>query len=158
MTAAIPRKIAKAVQLDIQRACNSDTPTDDDFLHWAQAAILHTAGHSELLLRLVDETESAELNEKYRHKSGSTNVLSFPYQPTAEMNLAVWGDLVICAPVVAREAQQQQKPEQAHWAHMLIHGLLHLQGYDHQDQSSADEMEALEIHILARLGFNNPYL
>ncbi|MCU7958747.1 MAG: rRNA maturation RNase YbeY [gamma proteobacterium symbiont of Bathyaustriella thionipta] len=146
------------MQLDIQRVSNSDAPTDDDFINWTQAALLHTKGHSAVLLRLVDEAESAELNKKYRHKPGPTNVLSFPYQPSDEMDLALWGDLVICAPLVATQARQQQKTEQAHWAHLLIHGLLHLQGYDHQDKASAEEMESLEIRILSRLGFNNPYL
>jgi len=149
---------AKPIQLTIQRACNGNTPSDDDFFNWTQAALLHIQGQSELLLRLVDADESAELNEKYRHKSGPTNVLSFPYQPPDKLDLALWGDLVICAPLVATQAQQQQKTEQAHWAHLLIHGLLHLQGYDHQDDASADAMESLEIRILAQLGFNNPYL
>jgi probable rRNA maturation factor len=108
-------------------------------------------------VRIVDEQESAELNEQYRHKQGPTNVLSFPFEcpPGVELNLL--GDLVICAPVVQREAQQQQKQELAHWAHMVVHGTLHLLGYDHLQQDEAEAMENREIRIMEDLGYSDPY-
>jgi len=144
-------------QLDVQRATQANTPSDDAFFGWAQAALINKQNETELLLRLVDEDESAELNSTYRHKPGSTNVLSFPFEAPAGIDFTALGDLVICAPVVKREAQQQKKSEHAHWAHMLVHGMLHLQGHDHQDDDSASRMENLETQILAQLGFNNPY-
>ena len=112
---------------------------------------------AELSIRIVDEAESADLNHTYRHKSGPTNVLSFPCEVPDGVPLDLLGDLVICAPVVAREAQAQGKASEAHWAHMVIHGVLHLRGYDHIDTAEAERMEALEIDILSRLGYPNPY-
>lgn len=117
-------------------------------------------------IRLVDEQEGAELNERYRHKPGPTNVLSFPYEsPFLPDDLEegedffddFLGDLVICVPVVEAEAAQQGKALDAHWAHMVVHGLLHLQGYDHIDDKQAEEMEQLERQILQRLGYPDPY-
>jgi probable rRNA maturation factor len=99
-----------------------------------------------------------ELNNKWRGKNRSTNVLSFPMQSPDEVDLKILGDLVMCADVINTEARQQHKPAQAHWAHMVVHGMLHLQGYDHIDEHQADEMEALEIRMLDQLGFDNPYL
>ena len=117
-------------------------------------------------IRIVDIDESAELNEQYRHKHGPTNVLSFPYESPhlpdeveedEDTFEEYMGDLVICAPVVEAEAGQQGKTLLAHWAHMVVHGMLHLQGYDHVDPDEAEQMESLERTILAGLGFPDPY-
>ncbi len=145
--------------LDVQFACNECAlPEAEEILAWVEASLDVENRHSELVVRIVDEAESAELNESFRKKSGPTNVLSFPFELPPEVpELTLLGDLVICAPVVQREAQEQRKPVQAHWAHMVVHGTLHLQGYDHQTQAQAEEMEGLEQGILARLGYPDPY-
>ncbi len=117
------------------------------------------AGHSgcaEITLRVVDEAESRALNRDYRGIDRPTNVLAFSYDPAPGSD-ALIGDLVICAPVVAREAAEQEKPLEAHWAHVIVHGTLHLLGYDHQNDDEAREMESLEVKILAELGFPDPY-
>jgi probable rRNA maturation factor len=110
------------------------------------------------VIRLVDDQESAELNQQYRHKQGPTNILSFPFEAPDGFDTDLLGDLVICTPLIALEAQQQNKQLFDHWAHITIHGVLHLLGYDHIDDAEAEEMEALEIKILSRLNINNPYL
>jgi probable rRNA maturation factor len=107
---------------------------------------------------IVSQDEMRELNKTWRGKNGPTNVLSFPMQSPDEVDLKILGDLALCADVINTEARQQHKPAQAHWAHMVVHGMLHLQGYDHIDEHQADEMEALEIRILDQLGFDDPYL
>ena len=146
------------MNVDIQRQTeNGQTPDDPDICRWAEAAYLGGDSEAELTVRIVDEAESAELNQTYRHKAGPTNVLSFPFENPPGLQLPLLGDLVICAPVVEREAGEQDKASQAHWAHMVVHGCLHLQGYDHIQTEQAEQMEALEIDILARLGFSNPY-
>jgi len=145
--------------LDVQYAISEgDLPTEDELQHWASTAVGNKKTQAELVIRVVDEAESAALNQQYRHKSGATNVLSFPFQapPPVESNLL--GDLVICAPVVSKQATEQKKRELAHWAHMVVHGTLHLLGYDHQQSAEAAEMENMEIEILAQLGFPDPYL
>jgi probable rRNA maturation factor len=124
---------------------------------WADALAPTTAQRGECVVRVVDEEEGAALNAAFRYKAGPTNVLSFPFEPAPGLALPYLGDLVICAPVVLREAAAQGKPAQAHWAHMLIHGLLHLQGYDHQDEAAAEAMERCEVEALARLGYADPY-
>jgi probable rRNA maturation factor len=106
---------------------------------------------------LVDEPESRALNERYRGKDRPTNVLSFPAELPEELDIPLLGDIVICAPLVAEEASSQGKPVEAHWAHLVVHGVLHLLGHDHQLESEAREMEALEVELLASLGFPNPY-
>ena len=131
-------------------------PEEVDFEQWAKAALVDQAD-AQLAIRIVDEAESQNLNREYRGKDQPTNVLSFPMQLPDELELPMLGDLVICAPVVAREAEQQAKSLQAHRAHMVIHGVLHLQGYDHLVEEEADAMEALEIKLLQQLGFDNPY-
>ncbi|MFP5356990.1 MAG: rRNA maturation RNase YbeY [Gammaproteobacteria bacterium] len=118
---------------------------------FAHAALGRRGG--ELTLRITDEAESRALNHRYRGRDYATNVLSFPYQEPGML-----GDLVLCAPVVAREAKAQGKPLRAHWAHLVIHGCLHLLGYDHEQSQAAEKMEKLEIRILRNLGFANPYL
>jgi len=136
----------------IQIADNSDDiPSAALLKKWCKAALtqqkIQTA---ELCIRVVSKKESAALNKKYRHKTGATNVLSF----TADMTL---GDLVICAALVKQEAREQQKTGKAHWAHLVVHGTLHLLGEDHIKKKDAIKMEALEIKILHALGFGNPY-
>lgn len=147
--------------LDIQNPENyPDIPTETELLQWAQAA-WQGDGEAGVVVRIVAEAESRELNHSYRDKDYPTNVLSFPYDPPPipldEDETDYLGDLVICQPVMQREAQEQGKTVQQHWAHLLIHGLLHLQGYDHITEAEAGEMEALETDILARLGFPDPY-
>jgi len=143
--------------LDIQRASVLEgLPGDTALNAWAQAALLDETA-AEVTLRIVDEDESAELNARYRGKQGPTNVLSFPFEAPPGVELPLLGDLVVCAPVVRREACEQGKPEAAHWAHMLVHGMLHLQGHDHQTGDEAERMETLERDILAGLGFPDPY-
>lgn len=109
-------------------------------------------------VRIVSADEMRELNSEWRGRDKPTNVLSFPMRSPEEVDLKMLGDLALCAAVINAEAAQQQKPVQAHWAHMLVHGMLHLQGYDHVEDKQADEMEALEIRILNSLGYKNPYL
>jgi len=130
-------------------------PAEDRLLEWAEAAAKQDG--AEVAIRIVAESESAELNATYRHKAGPTNVLSFPFEVPEGVPNELLGDLVICAPVVEREAREQGKAPEAHWAHMVVHGMLHLQGYDHIENSEAEAMEAEEIVILAKLGFPNPY-
>ena len=109
-------------------------------------------------VQIVSQDEMRELNNTWRAENRPTNVLSFPMQSPDEVDLKILGDLALCADVINTEARQQHKTAQAHWAHMVVHGMLHLQGYDHIDEQQADEMEALEIRILNQLGFDNPYL
>ena len=112
---------------------------------------------AELSIHITDRDEISELNQTYRDKAGPTNVLSFPAELPEELGLPLLGDIVICAPVVEDEAREQGKSLQAHWAHMIIHGTLHLLGYDHINDDDADIMESLEIDILQSFGFQNPY-
>lgn len=132
-------------------------PTADQFEAWAAAALAGRREEAELSIRVVDEAEGSELNQAYRHRPGPTNVLSFPFDSPAEFEIPLLGDVVICAPVVAREAREQGKPALAHWAHMTVHGTLHLLGYDHETPAEADEMERLEARILDGLGYSDPY-
>jgi len=148
-----------AIELDLQVACAAaELPAAEAFEAWAAAALAgEDRDAAELTIRIVDEAESAELNRRYRHRSGPTNVLSFPFEAPPGIELPLLGDLVICAPVVAREAAAQGKPAAAHWAHMVVHGILHLLGYDHLEEEEAAGMEALETVILARIGYPDPY-
>jgi probable rRNA maturation factor len=142
------------LQLEVDAA---GVPKWEQFRAWAEAAIVGRKGDAELVIRVVDEAESASLNQRFRAKNGPTNVLSFPFRAPPQVPSDLLGDLVICAPVVAREAGEQGKPEVAHWAHMVVHGMLHLLGYDHVEPAEAETMEALEREILARLGLPDPY-
>lgn len=145
------------INLDIQREVNA-LPKDDDLLKWLNAVLVFEHhGDTELTIRFVDEKESAELNEQYRNKKGSTNILSFPFESPAEVELDLLGDLVICSDVVKKEAREQHKNELAHWAHMVVHGTLHLLGYDHLTNTEANVMEEKEIKILSKLGYTDPY-
>ena len=148
-----------SVILDLQLACadESGLPTEAEFQRWLDAAILPFQQEAEVTIRLVDVAESNELNLTYRGKDKPTNVLSFPFECPPGIELPLLGDLIICRQVVEQEAQEQNKPLAAHWAHMVVHGSLHLLGYDHIEDEEAEEMEALEIEFLAALGFANPY-
>lgn len=148
-----------SVHVDIQSACSEPAPEEDDLRRWICAALAdRTPGEdAEVCLRLVGEAEMTTLNRDYRGKSGPTNVLSFPADLPPELALPLLGDIVVCAPVVAREAAEQGKPLAAHWAHMAVHGCLHLLGHDHVEEADAVAMETLESTILAQLGFPCPY-
>jgi probable rRNA maturation factor len=147
------------LDLDLQIALDlPGLPAESNFRRWTEAA-LAGAGYikdAELTLRVVNEAESTVLNETYRHKQGPTNVLSFPFKTPPEVESVLLGDIVICAPVVLREAVVQGKTPEAHWAHLVAHGVLHLLGYDH-DEAQAEAMESLEIRILAGQGYPDPY-
>ena len=148
-----------SITLDLQLASTAkDLPGAEQFQRWLDAAILPFQAEAEVTIRLVDENESQQLNLTYRGKDYPTNVLSFPFQCPPGVELPLLGDLVICAPVVAKEAAEQNKPLHAHWAHMVIHGSLHLLGFDHINDDDAEQMEAEEITILQQLGITNPYL
>ncbi len=144
--------------LDLQIACDDPHPDAEAFQTWVDAALAGRRNpETELTIRVVDSAESAELNERYRGKNGPTNVLSFPFEAPPETPLDLIGDLVICAPVIAAEAAEQDKTAAAHWAHITVHGVLHLLGYDHVDEAEAELMETLEVAILSRLNIANPY-
>ncbi len=145
------------VTVDFQLAFEGDTPAESAFQRWAQAALANVEEDCELSIRLVDADESAELNSQYRGKTGPTNVLSFPFDSDIPLQPKLLGDLVICVPVVETEAEQQGKQTQHHWAHMVIHGCLHLLGYDHIEDDEAEQMETLEIQILQTMDIANPY-
>jgi probable rRNA maturation factor len=148
-----------SIILDLQLASTaSDLPSESQIQQWLDAAILPFQAEAEVTVRIVDESESQQLNFDYREKDKPTNVLSFPFQCPPGIELPLLGDLVICAGVVAQEANEQQKTLSAHWAHMVVHGSLHLLGFDHINDDDAAEMEAEEIQILAELGFADPYL
>jgi probable rRNA maturation factor len=144
----------KDIELDIQIATKvGQIPSVEQFRLWANAALFETK-KAEITIRIVDELESAALNLNYRHRQGPTNVLSFPLTVYHNKDILL-GDIVVCAPLVHKEALLQNKPEEAHWAHLVIHGILHLRGYDHIQETDAQEMEALENKILANLGFES---
>jgi|TARA_B110000908_G_C10150996_1_gene401340 probable rRNA maturation factor len=147
-----------AIELDLQRIANAiNLPSDEQFQDWVNIALEHTEKEFELTIRLVDTNEIQQLNRQYRDKDVPTNVLSFPFEVPDCIELNLLGDIVICIEVIAKEAQDQNKEYHSHWAHMVIHGCLHLLGYDHISDDEAMEMESLEIEILSKLGFSNPY-
>jgi len=146
------------IELELQRLSRvDDEPTAAQFELWVETVLDDQVSDIELVIRIVDEPESAALNEQYRHKVGPTNVLSFPVELPEGVETPLLGDLVICAPVVVREAQEQNKLVQDHWAHLVIHGVLHLLGFDHIEDQQAQQMEAEEIFVLKKLSINNPY-
>jgi len=149
-----------AVILDLQLACADETglPAEADFRRWLEAAVTPFQPESEVTIRLVDEAESHELNLTYRGKDKPTNVLSFPFEAPQGIELPLLGDLIICRQVVEQEAAEQGKTTEAHWAHMVVHGTLHLLGYDHIEDDEAEEMEALETEIMLALGYPDPYI
>lgn len=147
--------------LDLQIATTyTPLPDEADFITWFELALkelLATQAY-ELTIRLVDDEESQRLNHTYRNKDQPTNVLSFPVDPALPLEIPLLGDLVICAPLVEKEAKAQNKSLKDHWAHLVIHGILHLWGYDHITDEDAEVMESLEIKLLSQLGIANPYL
>jgi probable rRNA maturation factor len=148
-----------AITLDMQLAsASAELPSDAQLQQWLEAAVLPFQTEAEVTIRIVDAGESQQLNLDYRGKDKPTNVLSFPFQCPPGVELPLLGDLVICAPVVAAEAAEQGKSLHAHWAHMVVHGSLHLLGFDHINDDDAEQMEAEEVTILQQLGFTNPYL
>ncbi|WP_299490874.1 rRNA maturation RNase YbeY [uncultured Shewanella sp.] len=132
-------------------------PSETDLSLWVSTVLKGRMNEAEITIRIVDNEESQQLNSDYRGKDKPTNVLSFPFEAPAEIELPLLGDLIICAPVVSKEAQAQNKTLQAHWAHMVVHGTLHLLGYDHIDNNEAEEMESIETQIITQLGFEPPY-
>ena len=147
-----------AITVDLQNDENLDlVPPEQQFQQWIAAALQDSYCRLEQTVRIVSEAESRELNSRYRGKANATNVLAFP-GANELLDYDCLGDLVICAPVVAAEAGVQGKPVEAHWAHLVIHGMLHLQDFDHQDAAQTRKMETLEIKILDGLGYNNPYI
>jgi len=147
-----------SVTVDVQRVV-ADGPDEADIRRWVTAT-LQAEGHAadaELTVRIVDEAEITDLNRRYRHKDRPTNVLAFPFDAPPGVETDLLGDLVIAAPVVRREAAEQGKAETAHWAHLVVHGTLHLLGHDHLTEAEAERMEGREVAILDALGFPNPY-
>ena len=134
----------------------NDVPEPALLQDWATAAYLNSVPAIASML-VTDIDEMQQLNKQYRDKDKPTNVLSFPMQSPVEAGVFLLGDIALCAPVIKQEARQQSKSEMSHWAHMVVHGMLHLQGYDHIKNDEAEEMEQLEIKILNQLGFSNPY-
>lgn len=149
------------VALDIQvaTALTENLPDTNTLEAWVNTVLENfvTDTH-ELTLRFVDEPESQQLNYQYRHKDKPTNVLSFPFECPPDIPIQLLGDLVICVPVVMKEATEQNKSFSAHLTHMIVHGVLHLLGYDHIEDDEAEEMESLEVDILAKLNIDDPYL
>ena len=146
------------LRIDVQVAgTRSGLPGVAKFRHWARSALAGRRRDAEVSIRIVDAAESQALNRRYRGQDKPTNVLAFPAELPPELELPLLGDLVICRQVVEAEAAAQAKPPDAHWAHMVVHGTLHLVGYDHESAAEAEAMEALETEILAELGWPDPY-
>ena len=145
------------IDVDVQNATAYEPlPENEQLVLWVTFA-LRGKSDVELTLRLVDRDESRALNLRYRGQDKPTNVLSFPAGLPSGLDLPLLGDIVICAPLVDEEAEKQHKSLQSHWAHLVIHGVLHLLGHDHQDEKEAVEMEAIEVDLLESLGFSDPY-
>lgn len=148
--------------IDIQIALEiKNQPSNQQFQLWVDTVLEHAQFRSEyppeLTLRIVNKAEGTELNLMWRQKNNPTNVLSFPSDLPPDVPISLLGDIVVCAPVVTQEATEQHKLLEAHWAHLIVHGVLHLLGYDHIEDSEALHMENLEVHILHQLGYPNPY-
>jgi len=145
--------------LDLQIASehHENLPTEQQIMQWLEVILPQFMDNAELTIRIVDKEESQYLNYTYRNKDKPTNVLSFPFESPIEIDVPLLGDLVICKQVVEIEASEQHKSLSSHWAHMIVHGCLHLLGYDHLLDEEAEEMENIEIDIMAQLGFDNPY-
>lgn len=159
------RAIAPRLRLTVQNAVEGDAraplPSRQRIGRWARAAL--RGGSAEVTIRLVGEVEGRELNRAFRGKDYATNVLTFVYGDDGQAGAGAseapwWGDLVLCVPVLVREAAEQGKALEAHFAHLIVHGMLHLQGFDHESPDDADEMEALETAILSSLGYDDPYV
>ena len=151
------------IDLQIASENSEGLPTLEQFTHWVETALAFEAQtedfpETEMTIRIVDEEESQTLNREYRGKDYPTNVLSFPFEVPEGIELPLLGDLVICRQVMEREAKEQQISLASHWAHLAVHGTLHLLGYDHIEEAEAKEMEGLETKIMQKLGFEDPYL
>lgn len=148
------------LELDLQIATKATQrlPSEADFRLWVEKALPTLGEEFEVTIRIVDEEESHALNHEYRGKDKPTNVLSFPFEAPPGLELPLLGDLVICTQIVEKEAKEQDKELLHHWAHMTIHGILHLRGYDHINDDEADEMELIETQLLASLSISDPYL
>ncbi|MEC7940676.1 MAG: rRNA maturation RNase YbeY [Pseudomonadota bacterium] len=149
-----------SIELDLQLAVENEQglPTEQDIQIWLDKTIPQFQKSAELTIRIVDTEESHQLNHEYRGKDKPTNVLSFPFEAPPGIELDLLGDLIICRQVVEKEAEEQNKPLLAHWAHMVVHGSLHLLGYDHIEDDEAEEMESLETEIMQAMGFEDPYI
>ncbi|WP_194089761.1 rRNA maturation RNase YbeY [Vibrio hibernica] len=149
-----------SIELDLQIVVKNDDalPSQDQFQQWLDAVIPLFQPQAEVTIRIVETDESQQLNRDYRGKDKPTNVLSFPFEAPPEVKIDLLGDLIICQQVVEKEAVEQNKPLNAHWAHMVIHGSLHLLGYDHMEDEEAEEMESIETEIMQKLGFDDPYI
>jgi len=149
-----------AIELDLQLATEEqdNLPGKEEFQLWLDSAVTLFQQDAEVTIRLVDAEESQQLNSEYRGKDKPTNVLSFPFEAPPGIELNLLGDLIICKQVVETEASDQGKPLNAHWAHMVVHGALHLLGYDHIADDEAEEMESLETEIMQKMGFDDPYI
>ena len=144
--------------VDIQIESQSkQLPSTDQFQVWVDTVLTHADEDSEVVIRIVDEAEMIQFNQQYRQKEGTTNILSFPFDAPDEVESSLLGDLLVCAPVIEKEALLQNKKLAHHWSHMIIHGVLHLLGYDHINDDEAQEMEALEIKMLSTIDIANPY-
>ncbi len=147
-------------QINIQLAADKTLIPKRSLLRkWASCALARKTAAAEITIRIVDGEEMRALNATYRQKNGLTNVLSFPFTvpEVVKLEIPILGDIVVCAEVVNREAHEQEKSSESHWAHMIIHGVFHLLGYDHETDKEAEIMEGLETEIMQRLGYNNPY-
>ena len=146
----------------VQRDAGVEAPDDASFRRWISATcdLLQQPGaqRPEVSLRISDSNQMTQLNQRFRDRPGPTNVLSFPADLPADVDCPLLGDIVICAPLVAQEAMEQGKDTRCHWAHLTVHGVLHLLGYDHQTSATADAMERLEANILGQFGCPDPYL
>ncbi len=152
---AAPRDATVEVQCEVEAA---RTPGESRIADWVAATLGGIAtDRDEVVVRIVAAAESRELNHSYRGKDRPTNVLSFPFEDPPGVSTRVLGDIVICADVVEREAAEQGKPLEAHYAHMVVHGVLHLCGHDHQEPAEAERMESLERELMARFGYADPY-
>ncbi len=147
-----------SILVDLQIATDTPAlPSEKQLTEWASLAANDRIEGGEITIRLVDKDESQTLNRTYRNNDKPTNVLSFPFEAPEGVDIDLLGDLVICAQVVAEEAVQQHKQPLDHWAHLVIHGMLHLLGYDHIQDDEAQAMETLETLLLAQLGIGDPY-
>jgi len=147
-----------AVLLDVQIACkNENLPSLEQLQLWTETALSTIENNPELTIRIVESEESQQLNNQYRQKDKPTNVLSFPFEVPEGIDINLLGDLIICNDILIEEADAQNKAIYNHWAHLVIHGCLHLLGYDHIDDAEAVEMESIEINLLSTLGIDNPY-
>jgi probable rRNA maturation factor len=146
------------ISIDVQRCSSCATlPDDADIVSWVELVLGDLDNSASVSIRLVDELESRELNNRYRQRNAATNVLSFPCNFSDEQHVRLLGDVVVCVPLVVKEAKEQGKVVAHHWAHLIIHGVLHLLGYDHQTPDEAERMEKLEIALLDQLNIVDPY-